>query len=92
MVALWAIRTRGEGGGTMWTTAACTDMSGGGDVGGVGVAVLSAFALWVWGVVWSVWVGLGLSLSGSVSVCLLVVRALGRCARDSLRAKISSSC
>ena len=78
MVALWAIRTRGEGGGTMWTTAACTDMSGGGDVGGVGVAVQSAFALWVWGVVWSVWVGLGLVLSGLACVCLFVVRALGR--------------
>ena len=51
-------------------------------MGGVGVAVLSAqslaFALWVWGVVWSVWVGLGLFLSGLVCVCLFVVRALGR--------------
>ena len=47
-------------------------------MGGVGVAVQSAFALWVWGVVWSVWVGLGLFLSGLVCVCLFVVRALGR--------------
>ena len=51
MVALWAIRTRGEGGGTMWHVDcgmySRTDMSGGGDVGGVGVAVQSAFALWV---------------------------------------------
>ena len=47
-------------------------------MGGVGVAVLSAFALWVWRVVWSVWVGLGLFLSGLVCVCLFVVRALGR--------------
>ena len=63
-------------------TETCTGMSGGSERGRGGVWVGLVCGL-VWGRWWSVVVG-------CVSVCVCV-RALGRCARDSLRAKISSS-